>query len=273
MAMGKGLGALLSDASFDYERELSKEQITDVVVSAIKPNPFQPRRNFDKDALEDLAQSLEKHGLIQPIVVIKKDENSFTLIAGERRLRAAKLLGWEKIKAYALNIDEQNLRELALIENIQREDLNELEVAISLKELIDEHKITQEELAGIVKKSRVWVTNKLRLLNLSADTKELIMSGKITGGHAKVLVGLSDKDEKMLTKSIVGQKLSVRQTENLVQELKKPEKTQELKDAINKLKTRFKELGIPTSSAKNKITLAFENSKEIENLIEKLSKF
>lgn len=272
MAIGKGLGALLDDANFDYDRELNKERVASIKISQISPNPFQPRRHFDKDALNELSASIEQHGLIQPIVVIKKAKDEYTLVAGERRMRATKLLGQDEIKAIVLSIDEKNLRELALIENIQRENLNPLELANSLKELIDEHKITQEELANLVKKSRSWVTNTLRLLNLDNKTKELISSGKISSGHAKVLVGLDKKDEKMLVDSILGQKLSVRQTEELAQKIKKPEKNKEMESKISGLKDCFKNLGICVSSNKNKLTLSFENLKEIENLIVKLSK-
>ena len=154
MAMGTGLEALLDDANFDYDRELNKEKVRSIKISQITPNPFQPRTNFDKEALNELSQSIKEHGLIQPIVVIKKSQNEYTLVAGERRLRATKILGNDEIKAIVINIDEKNLRQLALIENIQRENLNPLELANSLKELISEHKITQEELANLVKKRK-----------------------------------------------------------------------------------------------------------------------
>lgn len=273
MAMGRGLEELLSDTNYDYDRELNKEKVASIKISQITPNPFQPRTFFDEEALQELSESIKEHGLIQPIVVIKKAENEYTLVAGERRLRATKILGDDEIKAIILNIDKKNLHQLALIENIQRENLNPLELANSLKELISEHKITQEELANLVKKSRSWVANTLRLLNLDEKTKELIKSGKISSGHAKVLVGLDKKDEKMLADSIVGQKLSVRETEELAQKIKKPQSKTELEKKIMGLKDCFKSLGICASSNKNKLTLSFENSKEIENLIVKLSKF
>lgn len=271
-ALGKGLDALLSDASFDYGRELSKEQVKIIKISDIEPNPFQPRKNFDKDALNELAESIEKHGLIQPVVLISKDDDSYILVAGERRLRATQLLGLDEIKAVVLEIPQNKLRELAIIENIQRADLNPLELAISLNELINEHNLTQEELANTLKKSRSWVTNTLRLLNLDEQTKELISAGKISSGHAKMLVGLSKEDEKTLANSIAGQKLSVRETEKLVKKLKKPELNSSFEEKIYELKNHINKLGIKANSSKNKLTLDFENIEEIEKLIVKLSK-
>lgn len=272
MALGRGLDALLGDASFDYERELSKEQIKIIKISDIEPNPFQPRKNFDKDALNELAQSIEKHGLIQPVVLINKDDDSYMLVAGERRLRATQLLGLDEIKAVVLEIPQNKLRELAIIENIQRADLNPLELASSLNELINEHNLTQEELANTLKKSRSWVTNTLRLLNLDDQTKELISAGKISSGHAKMLVGLSKEDEKTLANSIAGQKLSVRETEKLVKKLKKPELNSNLEEKICELKNHINKLGIKANSSKNKLTIDFNNIEEIEKLIAKLSK-
>lgn len=272
MALGKGLSALLEDAQFDYDRELNSDKIITIKLSHIKPNPFQPRKNFDESALKELSASIKEHGLIQPIVVLKRGDKDYLLIAGERRMRATKMLGSTEIKAVVLSTAEKNLRELALIENIQRENLNPIELAKSLKELISEHDITQEELAGLVKKSRTWVTNALRLLSLDEKTQKLIEDKKITSGHAKVLVGLSKADEKTIADSIVGQNLSVRDTEELVKKIKKPKTADELNSGVIKLKNRFKELGFSSTTSGNKITLSFNELKEIEKLLAKLSK-
>ena len=150
------------------------------------------RQSFDEEALRQLSESIARHGLIQPIIVIQKAV-SYVLIAGERRLRATKLLGESTIKAVVADIKSQNLRELALIENIQREDLNPIELAKSYKELIGEYRITQEELADIIKKSRTQITNTLRLLNLCSEVQDAISADKISQGHAKIMVGL-EKD-------------------------------------------------------------------------------
>ena len=193
-ALGRGLGAILEDVELAYKAELSdgnKDIIKEIDVKSITENPYQPRKHFDETALRELSESIKRHGLIQPIIVIPKDEG-YMLIAGERRFRATKMLGEEKIKAVVADIESKNLRELALIENIQREDLNPIELANSYKELIEEYKITQDGLAGIIHKSRTQITNTMRLLSLSKETQELIKDGKITQGHAKVIVGLDD---------------------------------------------------------------------------------
>ncbi len=207
----RGLSSLISDMDTVYSKELGfdKNQSTMIEIDQISPNPFQPRKNFDQEALDELANSIKEFGLIQPIIVFKKN-NKFILIAGERRLRAVKALGKKEILAFIADIDENKLRELALIENIQRENLNPIELANSYKDLMQVHKITQENLAELIHKSRTQITNTLRLLNLDIRTQELIASGKISQGHAKVLVGLDQKDEKMLVDSIIGQKLNVR---------------------------------------------------------------
>ncbi|MBW1389332.1 chromosome partitioning protein ParB, partial [Campylobacter jejuni] len=209
----RGLSSLISDMDTVYNKELGfdKNQSTMIEIDQISPNPFQPRKNFDQEALDELANSIKEFGLIQPIIVFKKN-NKFILIAGERRLRAVKALGKKEILAFIADIDENKLRELALIENIQRENLNPIELANSYKDLMQVHKITQENLAELIHKSRTQITNTLRLLNLDIRTQELIASGKISQGHAKVLVGLDQKDEKMLVDSIIGQKLNVRDT-------------------------------------------------------------
>lgn len=212
-ALGRGLGAILEDVESSYNKELeggnAENLIIEIDVDKIEPNPYQPRSNFDKEALRELSDSIARHGLIQPIIVIQKDD-SYVLIAGERRLRATKLLGERKIKAVVADIKSQNLRELALIENIQREDLNPIELAKSYKELIGEYRITQEELADIIKKSRVQITNTLRLLSLCDEVQDAVSADKISQGHAKVIVGLEKADQILALNTILGQRLSVR---------------------------------------------------------------
>ncbi|WP_297937357.1 DNA-binding protein WhiA [uncultured Campylobacter sp.] len=220
--LGRGLEAILGDVELAYKAELNEgnsDIVKDIDLDLIVENPYQPRKNFDETALRELSESIKRHGLIQPIIVIEKD-GEYMLIAGERRFRATKLLGESKIKAIVADIESQSLRELALIENIQREDLNPIELANSYKELIDEYKITQDGLANIIHKSRVQITNTMRLLSLSAVTQEYIKEGKLTQGHAKVIVGLEPNDEKTAVDTIIGQRLSVRETENLVKNLK-----------------------------------------------------
>lgn len=168
--LGRGLSAILEDVEQAYSKEIANlndsEIVEEINIDEILPNPYQPRTHFDEEALKELSASIKRHGLIQPIIVIKKDDG-YMLIAGERRYRATKMLGASKIKAIIADIKSQNLRELALIENIQRENLNPIELAKSYKELINEYKITQDGLANIIHKSRTQITNTMRLLLLS----------------------------------------------------------------------------------------------------------
>lgn len=276
MALGRGLDSILGDVEQAYNKELHKELVADIEIDRIEPNPFQPRRNFSDESLRELSQSIERHGLIQPIIVIRKGDN-FTLIAGERRLRATKLLGEDKIKAIVANIGDKNLRELALIENIQRENLSPIELANAYQELINEYKITQEALASIVKKSRTQITNTLRLLGLDEHTKELIDEGKITQGHAKIMVGLNKDNQKLVADSIMGQKLSVRDTEDLVKRLKNSNQSRpridfEDRKNLNLLKDLIEELGIKCKINGQKITLNLNDSKKIDNMIKIIQK-
>ncbi|RAZ22871.1 chromosome partitioning protein ParB [Campylobacter hyointestinalis subsp. lawsonii] len=277
MALGRGLSSILSDVEEAYDKELNRDLVKDIDIDKITPNPYQPRTYFDEEALSELSQSIEKHGLIQPIIVIQ-DENGYTLIAGERRLRATKMLGRSSIKAIVANLEDKNLRELALIENIQRENLSPIELANSYKELIEEYKITQEALSNIIKKSRTVITNTLRLLTLGDDTKKLIEDGKLTQGHAKIIVGLKKDDEKMVVDTIIGQRLNVRDTENLVKRLKnKSDKSsnldniqQDYNDNLSLLQAAFSNLGLNCKINKKKIILNLKNTDEIKYLIAKI---
>lgn len=272
----RGLSSLISDMDTVYSKELGfdKNQSTMIEIDQISPNPFQPRKNFDQEALDELANSIKEFGLIQPIIVFKKN-NKFILIAGERRLRAVKALGKKEILAFIADIDENKLRELALIENIQRENLNPIELANSYKDLMQVHKITQENLAELIHKSRTQITNTLRLLNLDIRTQELIASGKISQGHAKVLVGLDQKDEKMLVDSIIGQKLNVRDTEKIVKKIKNNESlpNQEFEDEIKKLKQILNRFGFDCKNKNNDYVIHLENIDKIKKLIKMLEKF
>ncbi|HEH3942266.1 TPA: ParB/RepB/Spo0J family partition protein [Campylobacter jejuni] len=271
----RGLSSLISDMDTVYSKELGfdKNQSTMIEIDQISPNPLQPRKNFDQEALDELANSIKEFGLIQPIIVFKKN-NKFILIAGERRLRAVKALGKKEILAFIADIDENKLRELALIENIQRENLNPIELANSYKDLMQVHKITQENLAELIHKSRTQITNTLRLLNLDIRTQELIASGKISQGHAKVLVGLDQKDEKMLVDSIIGQKLNVRDTEKIVKKIKNNESlpNQEFEDEIKKLKQILNRFGFDCKNKNNDFVIHLENIDKIKKLIKMLEK-
>jgi len=227
MALGRGLGAILEEVGEAYANEMvstddiaasvAGDQVSEVEVSLIDPNPYQPRKHFDAQKLKELSGSIQKHGLLQPVVVVEKGER-FILIAGERRLRAHKLGDLPTIKAIIADVDfdEIRMRELALIENIQRENLNPIELAHSYQELITVHGITHEALAKIVHKSRSQITNTLRLLSLDRYASEALIAEKITQGHAKILVSQDASRQRILVDTIVGQKLSVRAVESLV---------------------------------------------------------
>lgn len=277
--LGRGLEAILGDVELAYKAELNEgnsDMVKDIDLGLIVENPYQPRKNFDETALRELSESIKRHGLIQPIIVIEKD-GGYMLIAGERRFRATKLLGESKIKAIVADIESQSLRELALIENIQREDLNPIELANSYRELIDEYKITQDGLANIIHKSRVQITNTMRLLSLSAVTQEYIKEGKLTQGHAKVIVGLEPNDEKTAVDTIIGQRLSVRETENLVKNLKNklPPKTalkldERYLERLANLKEIFSKFDVPVKIKGKKITIEFDDVADIDRLINKI---
>ncbi|MCI4400061.1 MAG: ParB/RepB/Spo0J family partition protein [Campylobacteraceae bacterium] len=276
--LGRGLGAILEEVEEAYKQNSgSSEFVKEIKLEEIIVNPFQPRKQFDPESIAELSESIKRHGLLQPVVVIRSNDK-FMLIAGERRLRATRLAGIESIKAIVADIDKDRIRELALIENIQRENLNSIELAISLKELIEEHDLTHEELSDIVKKSRSFITNTLRLLQLEDYVKDKLMENKITHGHAKVLVGLDKEEQKKITDSIIGQKLSVRETEELVSKLKEPLKEKKSKKVSEARKLELGKLiatlnnayGIKTKKTSSSITIQFENQEQIEELLKSL---
>lgn len=276
-ALGRGLESLLGEAAEAYSKDLgiNVSDVQSIEIDLIAPNPYQPRKNFDENALNELAASIDEFGLIQPVVLYKDNEGSYTLIAGERRLRACKLLGKTDIKAVILDAEEDKLRELALIENIQREDLNPIELANSYKELIDTMDITQETLAAYIHKSRPQITNTLRLLELDKDTQELIMQGKISQGHAKMLVSLDKNEQKLVIDTILGQKLNVRDTEKMIQKVKKKESLTQFDEnyhkELKKLQEILSEFGIESKIKRAQIILNLADTEKIKELNAKLS--
>ena len=286
MALGRGLGEILSEVEEAYEKDLSGinsfeleaqgARVEELLVDSITANPFQPRKHFDEQALKELSQSILEHGLLQPIVVIEK-EDGYLLIAGERRLRAHKLAKLTNIKAIIadVEIDEVRLRELALIENIQRENLNAIELANSYAELIEVHNITHDDLSTIVHKSRSQITNTMRLLSLSTYAQGQLVEGKISQGHAKVLVGLDEKKQKIVIDSVIGQKLSVRDTENMVKSYKGNVPTAIAKRVNPSLLEKYADVLAETLPFKHKlkaksIEISFENEKEVETFLVQL---
>ena len=218
-----------------------------------------------------LFRSIQKHGILQPILVVEKD-GDFVLLAGERRLRASKIAGLENIRAIVADIESEKLRELALIENIQREDLNPIELAKSYSELIGEYKITQEELSEIIHKSRTQITNTLRLLLLSETTQKYICEGKLSQGHAKVMVGLSKDDESRVVQTVLGQKLSVRETEILIRKLKENKSPKSVKKSSTFSSIKFasqslKNFGYSVKTTENTLHISFKSEEQIEEFL------
>jgi ParB family chromosome partitioning protein len=224
MALGRGLGALIEDSTFESTRNSDvqtpkhaiSELVQEVDIELIDPNPFQPRTNFDDESLSELAESISKLGIIQPITVRLLD-GRYQLISGERRFRAAKLAGLKSLPAFIRTADDQGMLEMSLVENIQREDLNAIEVAISYQRLIDECHLTQDALSERVGKKRATISNYLRLLKLPAEIQLGIISSAISMGHARALISIDDASLQLkLYKKVISDDLSVRQTEELV---------------------------------------------------------
>ena len=216
-ALGRGLGALI-DVPEEQERELvhSPAAVNEIPVKNIEVNPFQPRTHFSEEALAELVSSVQEHGIIQPITVRRSADNAYQLITGERRLRASKVAGLKRIPAYVREAGDDTMLELALVENIQREDLDAIEVAISYQRLMEEFSLTQDKLGNRVGKKRATVANYLRLLNLPVEVQTAIREKKITMGHARALLAIENKEHQIeVFARTLAQDLSVRQVESL----------------------------------------------------------
>lgn len=273
-ALGRGLEAILGDIDNDY---FSSSAFPLIPVDQIESNPFQPRTDFDEDALYDLAESIKHLGIIQPITVRKIENNRYQLISGERRLRAAKLANLNEIPAFVKDADDDTLLELALVENIQRQDLNAIEIANSYQKLLEEFNLTQEELSSRVGKNRATISNYLRILNLPPAIQAAIRYEKITMGHARALASIDDDEALMnIFKKTIDEGLSVRKVEDLVANLKNKstakhstknivsEKTEKI---LNNLKEKFniEAKSKVNSNGKVIVQLKFDNDEEIEN--------
>ena len=270
--LGRGLDALFGEIDEAYENESSNQaNLIDINLKDIKPNPFQPRKHFNDEALFELANSIKSDGLIQPIVVTE-DIDGYIIIAGERRYRASKLVKLKTIKAIVLSTDEYKMRQFALVENIQRENLNSIELASAYSELIKLHNITHDELSLIIHKSRTHITNTIRLLQLSKKTQKAIVEKKITTGHAKVLIGFDEKQQQTIVNSIVGQKLSVREVETIAKSMKEKKikvlvENKIIKYDLSNVKKRLAKLNFDSKSSANKLTIEFKNEDQIKEFL------
>jgi len=289
-ALGRGLSALLESSDTDVtsnklEVDGSKHlvgSVSNITIAQIEANPFQPRTTFEKEALVELAESIKVHGIIQPITVRKLGYDKYQLISGERRFRASKIAGLTSVPAYVRVANDQAMLEMALVENIQRENLDAIEVAISYKRLIDECNLTQEQLSEKVSKQRSTVTNYLRLLKLPTSIQLSIREGKISMGQARTLINIENFENQLkVFNSIISDDLSVREAEELVRTLKKtkaglvkkitnlPIEYQELQDALQK---HFSKKAIVTGNKKGsgKIIIPFKSNAELDLLVKKL---
>jgi ParB family chromosome partitioning protein len=285
--LGKGLGSLIP-GSLDEEQNVKvvekvveKKVETKLRVTEIEPNRKQPRKNFDEDALQDLAESIKQHGIVQPIVVQKRDKY-YEIIAGERRWRAAKLAGLKEVPVVIKDYSEQEIVEIALIENIQREDLNPIEEAWAYKRLIDEFNLKQDEVAERVSKSRTAVTNSMRLLKLDEKVQQMVIDGMLSSGHARALLAVSDAEKQYnLAQKVFDERLSVRDTEKLIKNMDKPEKKKELpkndfvyrgyEERLNKkLKTKVSIHN--KENNKGKIEIEYYSKEEFERIVEILER-
>lgn len=293
--LGKGLGALLQDDLKDSPAAPQREagevsgsaagSINFIKVEQITVNPFQPRTDFDEEALKELSESIQLQGLIQPITVRQVSKNQYQLISGERRLRASKLAGITEIPAYVRTANDQQMLEMALIENIQRENLNAIEVALSFQRMIEECNLKQEELGDRVSKNRSTVTNYLRLLKLPPAIQAGIRDGQISMGHARALINVGEIDKQLFVfQEIIEKGLSVRMTEILVrniQEQSKPKKNQNVgkqldfqyqkieDDLASRFSTRVR-LNLKNSRGKGAIEIPFDSEDDLSRILELL---
>ena len=253
--LGRGLEALFGvfDDNNSYENITNKKEKTnngvlEIDIAKVKPNPNQPRKNFDPDALNELASSIKIHGIVQPIVVNQESNGEYMIIAGERRWRAANICGLKTVPAVVKNYTEKQVKEISIIENLQREDLNPIEAARAIKQLMDEYGLTQEVVSERIGKSRSNIANTLRLLSLYPAVLEMVENGKLSAGHARCLVVIEDQtDQIRLAQMVVSRNLSVRELEKLVKNYANPtkkvvvkqEQSLELKELINQMQKTF----------------------------------
>jgi ParB family chromosome partitioning protein len=286
-ALGKGLGALIETDNNDGK--IKRDAVNEIPVGKITANPFQPRKQFNEEALEELAASIKELGIIQPITVSLKDDQ-FQLISGERRLKAAKMAGLKAVPAFVRTADDQGLLEMALVENIQRENLDAMEIAISYERLMEECKLTQEKLSERVGKKRSTISNYIRLLKLPPEVQLGIREHKITMGHARALINLKDEETQLMVyNQILKYGFSVRKVEEFVNELNS-EKNESKKDkssktsktgkadewnSLQKHLSEYFDTSVKfnrNNKGKGKIVIPFENDEQLEKIVAALDK-
>ena len=287
--LGKGLDSLIpvhnntEKEKAVVEKVVEKKTDTVLRITEIEPNKGQPRKNFNEDALEELADSIKQFGLIQPLVVQKRD-GYYEIIAGERRWRAAKKAGLKEVPVIIRDYTDEEMMEIALIENLQREDLNPIEEAQAYKRLINDYKLKQDEIAEKVSKSRVAITNSMRLLKLSEKVQDMIVDEMISSGHGRALLALNDKKmQEELANRIFDEKLSVRETEQIVKALNNPKEKKQKEEysdnfVYEKIENEFKEIKGTNvsikrkSQDKGKIEIEYYSTEDLERIIDLMKK-
>lgn len=288
--LGRGINALLSiyDEEETAQTQVAEQNeevkqikgLNEININDIVPNPNQPRKHFDETALNELASSIKIHGIIQPIVVNDEDNGKYMIIAGERRWRAAKIAGLTTVPAYVRKFTEKQVKEISIIENLQREDLNPIEAAKAIKQLMEEYKLTQEAVAERIGKSRSVIANTVRLLTLPIEVVEMIEENKLSAGHAKILVALSDPIEQIKVATVaVNKKLSVREIEKLVKNINNPSKERpkseqslELKEMISEMQRIFAtKVSAIGNDNKGRIYIDYYSKDDLDRINELLS--
>lgn len=282
--LGKGLNALIPEDTMILEQKESKterenEGYTLIDINLIKNNDSQPRKRFDDERIMELAESIKSNGIIQPLI-LKKDNDEYVIVAGERRWKAAKSIGIKEVPAVVMELTEKQVLEISLIENIQREDLNSIEEATAYKKLISDFSLTQEQLSKRIGKSRVAITNTLRLLNLSEDVQQYIIEGVISEGHGRALLSITDsKLQCELAQNVIDDKLSVRELEILIRKLKddsgrsknksRKENNPYYKDVTEKLENYFgTKVNITNKNNKGKIEIEYYSEEDLQRILE-----
>lgn len=269
LGLGRGLDALIDTT---HVTTAGSSSISEIALDHIYANPDQPRHTFDQEALAELAQSIRDHGVISPITLRKDAKNQYMIIAGERRYRAAKMAGLNTIPAYIRTAKDEQVMEWALIENIQREDLDAIEIALAYQRLMDEYHLTQERMSERVGKKRATVANYLRLLKLPAEIQLGIKEHKIDMGHARAILGSSSPEQQLsIYKKILLNGLSVRKVEELVSAIKPQSTTPKKEPAYTEQQTLLTQaLNMPVKISKNKLTISFHNEEQLQRLINRL---